>query len=493
MRVGMITGEFLGFGRKKSGVADAVSGLSKALKRSGHDVYVFMPVIDGSFSINQNISQGISSQKIGTIEVPFGGNSIEVNVSKTDLRNPDLPQFIFLNLPVVGTVEPLNSENEALIEKRLGLFFDRAAAELMKTTDIMVRIGGDIDVLHAHTGTEFFAYFSRKLGIKTPTVYTIHHLERADEIGFEEEEFTKLIGNNEVFGCHGYIDPYAFALDHSDRVVVVSKNHAEELKAGKSIHKDERFFRAIGRNADKITGILNGLDERFTPGILFDERQIPAKFDREHLRGKAECKQVLQKSLGLPIDGNGKTPIFLWSARLVESKGIEVFSSVTNQVLLSPIQIIVFGRGNQYREQQLEFKAGKFPEKIKFIRFTQFNSAFEPLFLAGSDVIVLPSLEEPCGLLTFKAARLGTLALVNPVGGLGQVIIDNENGFSIPPGTGSDNMEGELAKKMTEIIELYQEDPRGWRRIQKNAMDEDSTWRRPAKEYARVYHELVDL
>jgi starch synthase len=243
----------------------------------------------------------------------------------------------------------------------------------------------------------------------------------------------------------------------------------------------------IQNNASRFSGILNGLDEGFNPGRLYERRWIPQAFDSGDLSGKVDCHLQLQEQLKLPKDPD--IPILLWSQRLVHGKGVEDFSGgAVNLIYKLPIQVVIFGRGDSAIEQMMELKAGRFPDKIRFVRFSQFNSVFEPSFIAGSDIVVMPSLEEPCGLLALKAMRLGTLPLVRPVGGLGQMIRDGENGFVIQDG---ESLAAEIGKKLTAAVTMFRDEPARWRLMQQNALAYDSTWAVPAEKYVRIYHAMV--
>lgn len=457
-------------GRRWTGVADVTHGLSRALVRKGHEVRVIMASVDANPMVNN---------PIGRIGVPFNGQKIELDVHEIKSSDKNMPDFYMFHLPVVNLVDVLHSEENApLVEKRLNLFFDRASVALLE------QIGQDFDIAHAHTGVNFFGYFAKSRGLKLPVIYTAHLLERGEELGFLGHEFSELTDNVSV-GATDQIDPYVYAFDYADRVITVSQRYAQELRAGRTMHAEYRQM--LERNQNKIDGVLNGLDESFDADKLYEKRMIPQAFGKDDLSGKEICHLRLQERLHLPQDPN--IPIMLWSQRLVESKGLVEFAGGGfNAMMKLPMQLIVFGRGNATYESMLAHKASVMPHQIRFVRFSQFNSVFEPLFIAGSDIVALPSLEEPCGLLSLKAMRLGTLPIVRPVGGLAEIVRDGHNGFVIPDG---ESIENDLGHAMIKAYGLYREDPVGWREMQCNAMAFDSTWDMPADKYIQIYRSMV--
>ncbi|MDD5383066.1 MAG: glycosyltransferase, partial [Candidatus Margulisbacteria bacterium] len=267
--------------------------------------------------------------------------------------------------------------------------------------------------------------------------------------------------------------------------VTVSERYAEELKSGKTLHQE--YVQAVAKNADKLCGTLNGISENFTPEGLFREGMIPTTFSRADLAGKRECHLRLQQQLGLPQDP--EIPIVLWSQRLVQNKGIVEFSGgVVNQIYSTPAQIVIFGKGDKSVERMFESKVSRFPNQLRYVRFSQFNSVFEPSFIAGADIVVLPSHEEPCGLLMLKAMRLGTLPLVRPVGGLGQVVRDGENGFVLPI---AESIENAMGVKLLEVYRLFAENKDAWAGMRRLAMEFDSSWEAPTEKYLQVYRQLA--
>jgi len=469
MNIIMATREFSGVGRKWSGQADMVRALSTALVKEGVKTTVIMPLGDESQIV------ALASRSCCDFTVHFRDKMIHASAYEIKAVDTALPDFIFIKMPSVEIGDPYFSGNETSVEKRFGLFFDRAAVAFLETHP------HDFDLVHAHTKVDFLAYFAKQRELKLPVLYTIHSLERKEDNIFLRDEF------NELSDCEtkeAKVDPFVFALTYSDRLTTVSEQYAKELKAKKTRYKD--LVIALTANAKKLTGILNGLDRDFTPMQLFLDRLLPYNINLSETENKQRAHLDLQEMLKLPKDPN--IPILLWSQRLVEAKGAMEFSGGINSAIPLGMQVVIFGRGEERYEFPFVNKDRKFPNQIRFVRFNQFNSSFEPSFIAGSDLVILPSLEEPCGLLALKAMRLGTLPFVNPVGGLAQIVKDNVNGFTIPKGI---SMEDSIGDRLKQINELFRNNKPAWLEMQKKAMDYDSFWPTPAEKYIKIYQQML--
>jgi len=466
----MATTEYPGMGPTRTGIPQAVKGLSEALLKKGAKVGVVMPLYDEHFAF---------SRQIARLSVPFEGEIHQVDVHRVQLENGNHPEFYLLKLPIVKIVNPLFANNLPLVEKRLGLFFDRAAAEFLR------QFSGEFDIAHAHTGVDFFAYFAKTLGVRIPVVYTLHNLEK----GWNLSEF-------EDYGFFGgeEVDSNEVALSNASRIVTVSERYAEELRAGKTMFR--KYASLLEQNASKLIGISNGIEEGFNPEELYRQQLIPHAYSAGDLSGKAQCHLHLQRLLGLPEDE--RIPIVLWSQRFAESKGASIFAAaLPNQLIKSAdapinIQIIVFGRGNADIENWMEGKAKRFLNNIRFIRYNRRNAPYEPLFIAGSDLVVAPSLEEPYGILPRKAARMGTLPWVSRVGGMADLVQDGVNGFVIPEAVEGKSVERLMDEKFTEIYRIFREDRPAWEAMQRRAMEAAAfSWDEPAEKYLEVYRQLL--
>jgi glycogen synthase len=470
MKIAALTKHFRKLEEKRSGVGFAAYGLTRAQAKRGHEITVIRPRIRDDLILDQ--------KPMCLLEIPHQGRNVRVSVYHDKVEENGAKFDVFsLKIPVHRIVSPLQADNETMVVNRLGLFFDRAAVALLK------KIGTPFDVLHAHTGVDFFSYFAKQNQIESPIVYTLHHLEEGEERSLFSDEFALLSNGRRPADLR--TDPYVSAIQWSDRIVTVSEGYARELLEGKA--GNERYHPVIQGARTKFLGINNGLDGCFNPESIAFEEQIPS-FNFENLEGKRECHLELQHSLGLTTRSD--IPIVLWSQRLVNTKGIAEFSSVTNQLLKegNEMQVVIFGSGKQEIESLFQQKEAYNRAKMRYVRFCQFNAPYEALFIMGADIIVSPSLEEPYGQVPRMGMRLGALPIINPVGGLESAVRDGVNGFVIK-NNGETTLENSLADELQRALNLFGTE--AWIEMQRAAMQESFSWDEPAAQYEAVYQELL--
>ena len=294
MKIGTLTKHFKDLG-SWSGVGLAVNGLTRAQVKRGHQITVIRPRIQNDLILDQN--------PMCQLEVPHQGRDIRVTVyhDKVEENGAEF-EVLSLKIPVHRIVSPLQADNKIMVENRLGLFFDRAAVALLQKLDL------PFDLLHAHTGVDFFSCFAKQNKIEKPIVYTLHHLEEGEERSLFSDEFAQ--PSNGQRPADRRTDPYVSAIKWSDRIVTVSEGYARELLEARVGH--ERYHTVIQEARSKFLGINNGLDDNFNPETIAKEEQL-TPFNFKDLGGKQECHLDLQHMLELTT--SSKIPIVLWSQR----------------------------------------------------------------------------------------------------------------------------------------------------------------------------------
>jgi starch synthase len=223
-----------------------------------------------------------------------------------------------------------------------------------------------------------------------------------------------------VLEWYGRVSVLKGGLAFADAVVTVSAAHAEELRTpegGLGLHG---AFKTLG---DRLRGIRNGIDER-----LWDPRTNPAlvaPFAADDLAGKRACKRALQRTAGLPERDD--VPLVAFCGRLVNQKGLDLL--LASRTLWSDpgLQLVVLGEGEAHYADALAARAREAPERIA--AWTRFDVAREHALLAGADMVVVPSLYEPCGLVQVHGQRYGAVPVVRRVGGLAESVADGETGL----------------------------------------------------------------
>jgi starch synthase len=283
------------------------------------------------------------------------------------------------------------------------------------------------------------------------------------------------------FSHAGATNPLAGGIALADRVVAVSPSYAAETRRpGMGAGLDE-LLRSRGRT---YSGIRNGIDvDRWDPQV---DPYLPASFSYDDMGGKDICRGELLRRAGLP-DVPGE-PVIGMVCRFVDQKGVDIALSVASQLRGMEGRLVLMGRGEPDLEAAAVAAWKADPMRIGYLRDTSEELAH--LVMAGSDLLLVPSRFEPCGLTPMEAMRYGTIPVVTPVGGLRDSVVDasgNEmagNGFVAPA---ADVVGVSLA--VSRAIRSWS-DPARRAAIRRAGMTADWSWRSPARAYAAIYDEL---
>ncbi len=281
--------------------------------------------------------------------------------------------------------------------------------------------------------------------------------------------------NPKVFEWYGRMNVLKGGLAFSDMAVTVSPTHARELRTpegGFGLH--DKFTEL----ADRLVGILNGIDpEGWNPET---DPQISDHYSIDDLTGKRQCKTVLQHGYGLPE--KAATPLFGMSARLVAQKGLDLVLGAT-LLETSDAQFVFLGSGERRYHAALIALAGSAPERVA-VEFA-FTDHLEHRLLAGADLLLMPSLYEPCGLTQMRAQRYGTIPVARRVGGLLDSIQDGETGFLFDEYTPA-----ALEQAVRRALERHR-DRAAWRTIMRTAMAQPFGWDHSGAQYLDVYRRAL--
>ena len=278
-----------------------------------------------------------------------------------------------------------------------------------------------------------------------------------------------------VFEWYGRMNVLKGGVAFSDCVVTVSPSHARELctsQGGFGLHET---FTALG---DRLVGILNGIDR-----IIWNPETDPAiaaPYSLADLTGKRQCKAALQRAFGLAQ--RARTPLFAMSARLVTQKGLDLI--LRGDLLAIPdVQFVFLGGGEPCYEKALTELAAAAPDRIGVQ--LAFTDRLEHRLLAGADMLLMPSLYEPCGLTQMRAQGYGTIPVARCVGGLADTIADGVTGFLF------DEYSPEaLGRAIRRAVDGHAQ-PHAWQRMMHAAMARDFSWRRSGERYGKVYRRAL--
>ncbi|MDO4811256.1 MAG: glycogen synthase GlgA [Eubacteriales bacterium] len=315
------------------------------------------------------------------------------------------------------------------------------------------------------------------------TVFTIHNIEYQGRLGAETVE--------DLLGLHrGWFDDGTIAMDGdvnlmkaalmtADQVTTVSPTYARQLHHGYYAHGMESV---IGRIDGKLCGILNGLDT-----VGYDpahDQTICANYTADDLSGKAACKEALQKKLGLAVEKD--TPILAIVSRLVGHKGLDLVCQVFDGIMSCGVQLVVLGQGEPQYEDFFRYQAARY--KGRLAACITYSDSLARQIYSGSDLFLMPSKSEPCGLSQMIAMRYGAVPIVRQTGGLNdsvhscQVGQEGGNGFVF-----ADYNAFDMLHVVEQAVGLYRGDRIGFAAVQHCGMTDDFSWTKSAEEYRKVY------
>jgi len=340
------------------------------------------------------------------------------------------------------------------------------------------------DVIHAHDWQAGLAAAYLAGNVRRPgTVFTVHNL--AFQGLFPAGLFGRLGLPPSVFSMdgvefHGMVGFLKAGLAMSDRITTVSPAYAAEILTPEAGMNLDGLLR---HRADRLSGILNGIDtEVWNPAT---DRLIAAPFDAKDMGKRGENKRALQKRFGLE-EAEGRLVLGVVS-RLTWQKGLDLLLECVGELEVLNAQLVVLGAGERGLEDG--FRAAVNSKNVGCV--IGYDESLAHLVQAGADALVVPSRFEPCGLTQLCALRYGALPIVARTGGLADTVIDaNEASLAAGVATGLQFAPGQLRGALFRAAALWHE-KETWRRLQRNAMAADVSWRRPAKKYAALYKEIL--
>jgi starch synthase len=271
-------------------------------------------------------------------------------------------------------------------------------------------------------------------------------------------------------------------LSYSDILSTVSQTYADEIKNPFFGEGLDDIFR---RRSSVLYGIMNGIDTtEYDPAA---DELIAKNYSMKDMTGKAQCKEELQKELGLAVDPN--VPLIVMIGRLTEQKGMDLLQCVIDEMMDQPLQLAVLGTGDEQYENMLRHYEWK--HKGKLCASICFNGALSHRMYAGADMLLMPSLFEPCGLSQMIAMRYGTLPVVRETGGLKDSVVPYNQYTGEGTGFSFANYNAhEMLFTIKSAVELYIDQRETWNKLVKNAMSEDFSWSRAADQYMNMYSTL---
>ena len=457
---------------KTGGLADVAGALPIALSARGHDVRVVLP----RYQVTKRFA---ATRRPEALAVPVGTGEAWASIWETKLPGSEAKAYLL--------------EHDALFE-RDGIYGDkggdfgdnlarytflsRGALRLCEAIDWIP------DVVHAHDWQASLApVFLNTLEARSPigraaSVLTIHNM--AYQGWFKKGDLYQTGLGWDAFHprgleSHDSINLLKGGLYNATLVTTVSPRYAQEIQAPDA----GEGLDGVLRDRGGVIGILNGIDD--TIWNPEKDRFLAANFSATDLSGKAVCKAALQAELGLPVRAD--VPLIGLVSRLVTQKGIDLIAGALGEILALGVQVVALGSGEAWIEQAFSRLSAT---STQFRAYIGMNEALAHKIEAGSDLFLMPSRYEPCGLNQLYSQRYGTLPIVRGVGGLDDTVDNEVTGFKF------DELSADaLAQTVAWAVYVMRNHPAAHREMQLRAMTKPMGWGHASRQYEALYRMAI--
>ena len=459
MKVAMCAAEMVPFS-KVGGLADVLGALPAALEKQGCQVVVVVP------GHKDKSSAGIKIESLSAdISVANVGKATKVYfVESKKFFDRD------------GIYGDLDQDYEDNLDRFL--YFSRRTIALLKEIDFSP------EILHLHDWHTCLVaillkelYARERFFKQTKTVLTIHNVVYQGQ--FSKQEFPKLGLPSRLLGpegleFYGRLNLLKGGIEYCDAISTVSPTYSREIQTEEY---GAGLAGVLKKHRSSLIGILNGVD--YSIWDPKSDKYIASNYLSDNLEGKSKDKEDLQRACGFNIRAD--LALFGMVTRLTEQKGIDLLIKAIDQICGMNLQLVVLGMPDTKFYPVLEGLAKRYPGK--FCLRPGFDNPLAHKVYAGSDLFLMPSKYEPCGLSQLISFRYGTLPLVFKTGGLADTV-SPENGFVFD----RYDQQG-LVESLQRAISAYADKPR-WDRLVKKVMKYDFSWDEAARQYLELYERV---
>lgn len=474
---------------KTGGLADVSTALAKALSIAGHEVTLIVPFHEQT-TFAQSHSEELHDTGI-SLKIPIASKTVTGKLWWTTLPGSAVRVVLVQQSDYFdrkGLYQDADGDYSDNCERFV--FFSRAVIEASRC--LVLRP----DVIHANdwqTGLipALLATEQRETpGFeKTGSVFTIHNMAFQGSFWHLDMPLTGMdwkYFNWTQMECHQRLNLLKTGIAFADQITTVSPTYAKEIQTpevGCGLHS------LLQHRSEQLTGILNGIDtETWNPqtDTHLAKNYGPDCFE-EH---KPACKAFLQGRLGLPQRAD--VPLFGMISRMTDQKGFDLIAETADAFLEEDVQIAVLGSGDSRYQSMFQNLSWRYPDKVA--AFIGFDDPLAHQIEAGSDVYLMPSRFEPCGLNQMYSLAYGSIPLVRSVGGLADSVVDfNPRTGDRATGVVFNNYDGRsFFNAVRRSVDLYHE-PESRRQVVRSGMKRDSSWLRSAEQYLSVYRRSQEL
>lgn len=475
---------------KTGGLADVSTALAKALQADGHDVSLFVPYYP--LVQSQGPAANYPVESTGQdVTIQLGSKQMSGRILRTSLPDSDVTVYL-VDQPLYFDRRQLYRENAVDYQDNCErfIFFSRAVMEAARLLDLRP------DVIHANDWQTGMLPALLKLEYcrqpefsKTGSVLTIHNLAFQGQFWHWDMTLTGLDWkhfNWREMEFYGHLNLLKTGMVFADYITTVSPTYAQEIQTKEY---GAGLDSVLQHRDDRLVGILNGVDMgEWNPAT---DPHLAKKYNLKKVStGKPACKADLQKQMKLPVRAD--VPLLGMVSRMADQKGFDIIAACIDDLLAEDLQLVFLGTGDDKYEKFLTQLEKKHPQKVAVT--VGFDEGLAHRIEAGSDMYLMPSRFEPCGLNQMYSLVYGTVPIVRAVGGLADSVVDaspknirakTANGFSFAKYTGK-----ALRKTVARALSAYS-DQRTWTQLIEAGMSADWSWRRSAERYLDVYQEAI--
>ena len=464
------------------GLADVVASLSKTLRQLGNHVTIALPRFPHFEKAGLLVARRLTP-------LPFQLGNEHFEATVYDGRLPSGVDITLLDVPGWFDRDGIYGDGNADYPDNNLRFalFNRAVVELVASR---TKAGTPFQIVHLHDWpTALTPLYAKRLGNQdleecSKFVLTLHSLafqglsdaSMLDRLGIDRDLFHP---NGVEF--YGKINTLKAGILFADAITTVSETYAREIMTPAQGRGLEGL---LSTYAGKLTGIVNGIDYSiWNPAI---DPYLPTRFDAQDPTNKKRCKAELLHELNLAM--RCERPLLAFVGRLIEQKGIDILLDALPDIMRSDVGVAVIGHDHADTAQKLEEATRKWKQDIALVANP--SDALMHRVLAGSDILLVPSKFEPCGVVQRYAQRYGTLPVVHGTGGLIDTVVDCD--ASLDTGSGFVFYEASaqgLVAGVQRAVAAYATP--GWGRLVKRVMNLDLGWDRSAHRYVEIYKSLL--
>jgi starch synthase len=456
---------------KTGGLGDVIGALPPALAKRGHELMVVLP----KYSAIDSAQFRDTGRRV-EVALPGLNASAQVYVYVPAERL----RYVFLQNPYYDRKELYGEEGSDYRDNH-----KRFAILCAGALEAARQQGFEPDAIHAHDWQAALVPLILKRGwagrpapLRARCIFTIHNL--AYQGVFPREAMNELslpadLFNPDALEFYGQLSLIKAGLVFADKLTTVSPTYAKEIV--QSPETGAGLEGLLRHRAADLSGIMNGVDyDRWSPST---DPLIEQRYSAADTSGKTVCKAAVQRDLGLAVDGEA----MLCGAigRLVHQKGYDIIARALPEMMKRKVQVALLGMGDAALEQEFTRLAEKYPGRVSMQ--LRFDDRLAHRMEAGSDVFLMPSRFEPCGLNQLYSLRYGTLPLVHAVGGLADSISEGPLGWGF---RFDEESPAGLVQALDRALALFR-DPRGWSAAMQRAMARDHSWDRAAEQYEALY------